>query len=331
MGKIKKYIAKINNYMEAQGIKGKIPFIKVFLDIAVSDMLLGATISDYFLFRFYEKTMFARKKFMTARDKRAFYKVMNDTKAKYEVHNKDRFNEIYAEYLKRDSISIPQSSCEEFCDFIKNHSCVFIKPIELGGGDGIVKISSDTTENLPKLYESFCKKGAHVVEAGIVQHSALAAFHPQSTNSLRVTTFFDGETVKILFAGVRFGVGDSFVDNHMSGGILALIDPDTGKIMSLASSKAKLNILKHPDTGIFIPGFQIPHWDKCVQLVNEVARIVPDVHYVGWDLAILENDVCLIEGNTGGDFTTWQEPTQTGCKAETDALVKYMIEKKNQL
>ena len=155
----------------------------------------------------------------------------------------------------------------------------------------------------------------------------MASLHPESVNTVRITTFFDGETVKILFASMRCGVGDSFVDNHMLGGIAMRVDAQTGKVSSLASSKSKLNILKHPDTNVFLPGFQIPHWDKCVELIDCVARKVKNVRYVGWDLAILPDDVCLIEANPSGDFSTLQEPTQVGCRKEMDKLMNEVLKR----
>ena len=171
MNRVKRYLKKILEYMEAQELRGKRSFIRIFVDIVISNILYGATISDYFLFRFYEKSAYSRKEFMTARDKRRFYAVMNDRTARHDVQNKDTFNQNFAEYLKRDSIAIPECDKQTFCDFVKDHKTVFIKPIALGGGEGIEKISdSTTTEELSAIYDSVCSKGSYVVEAGIIQH-----------------------------------------------------------------------------------------------------------------------------------------------------------------
>jgi len=328
MQKYKAYINKINDYMDAQGLKGKISFFKILLDVFVCSILYGATISDYFIFRFYEKRAYVRKTFITARDKRRFYAVMNDEEKRRKVQNKDIFNRDFSEYLKRDWIFTPDCGSEAFCDFVKNHESVFIKPVELGGGEGIIKISANDVDDLNAIYDTMCKDRKCVVEAGIVQHPDMASIHPESVNTIRICTFYDDENVRILFAGMRCGVGKAFVDNHMSGGLAMLIDSETGKVSSTASSKGEINILKHPDTNVFLPGFQIPHWDKCLKLIDCVARKTPGVHFVGWDLAILQDDVCLIEANPGAAFATWQETTQTGHKAETDLLVDYMIKKR---
>ena len=39
------------------------------------------------------------------------------------------------------------------------------------------------------------------------------------------------------------------------------------------------------------------NYDKCIKLVSECAKIIPEVKYVGWDIAITENGASLIEGN----------------------------------
>lgn len=324
MKRVSSYIRKIKDYMDAQEICGKISFVRILLDIAFCTLVYGATISDYFLFRFYEKTGCARKKFMTARDKNRFYAAMNNAQTRSVIQNKDIFNENFAQYLKRNSIAVPGCSKEEFGSFLKDHEEIFIKPIATGGGEGILKLKTNEIDNADELFHELSGKGAYVVEEAIIQHPDMAAIHPESINSLRISTYYDGENVKILFALLRCGTGDSYIDNHMKGGMVMIVDQETGRVASLASCKKCLNMVRHPDTGVILPGFQIPHWDKVVALINEVAAKCNDIHYVGWDVAILKDDVSLIEANPSGDFNLYQEPTQTGCRDEMNALLKAM-------
>ena len=321
MGKIKEYVRKIKDYMESQDLKGKKSFLAIFIDIVFCTIRYGATISDYFIYRFYSKKGFERKKYMTAKDKNRFYEVMNDKQARTFIQNKDVFNENFAEFIKRDSIATPDCGEEEFYNFLKNHPVVFIKPVATGGGFGVEKVYVDAETNFADLWKQTEKKGKCVVEAGIVQHHALAEIHPQSINSVRVATLYFEDRVDILFAELRCGTGDNYVDNHMSGGITMQVDVEEGKVSSRASSKKSLNIIRHPDTGVFLPGFQIPHWDKCIELVKSAAQKVNGIRYVGWDLAIMEDDVCLIEANPSGDFNIYQESIQAGCKEEMDEII----------
>lgn len=316
--------------MDAQQLRGKKSFIGLLLDVAFCTLIYGATISDYFFFRFYEKKHFARKKFMTARDKNRFYSAMNDTTNRGEIQNKDAFNENFSGYLKRDSVALPDCGEQRFCEFLHDHEQVFIKPIATGGGAGIVKISEKEIENISAYYKDLCGKGTFVVEAAIVQHSEMAALHPQSVNTVRVSTLYDGEKVTILFAVLRCGTGDSYMDNHMKGGIVMLVDPQTGRVSSRGSCKWGVNIERHPDTNVLFPGFQIPHWDQCIALINQVATKTKGLRYIGWDIAILQDGVCLVEANPSGDFNIYQEPMQRGCKKEMDEWITYIKNKETK-
>ena len=330
MGKIKAYFGKIRGYMDSQDLHGKLLFIKFLFDIAVCNILYGATISDYFFYRFYKKKRCERKTFVTARDKNRFYKAVNADYASEErqlIQDKDKFNAAFGEYLMRKSIVSPDCGEDAFLNFLNEHGAVFVKPIRAGGGAGILKIYADKIGDPHECWENLCKKGACVVEACIPQHPTMAAIHPESINSLRIATLFDGENVSVLFAVLRCGVGESFVDNHSAGGIAMLVDVETGKVCSYAGGRKATHIIRHPDTGIFFPGFEIPHWDKCLALVNEVARKVSGLHYVGWDVAIMPDGVCLIEANPSGDFNICQEPSQKGFKPQLDTILKSFLEK----
>lgn len=53
----------------------------------------------------------------------------------------------------------------------------------------------------------------------------------------------------------------------------------------------------HPISNVKLIGYEIPHYDKVVELINECAKTVKEVKYIGWGVAIMEDDVCVIEGN----------------------------------
>jgi glutathione synthase/RimK-type ligase-like ATP-grasp enzyme len=53
----------------------------------------------------------------------------------------------------------------------------------------------------------------------------------------------------------------------------------------------------HPITGTGIVGFQVPLWDESLRLTQEAAKLVPEVAYVGWDVAVTPDGPVLVEGN----------------------------------
>ena len=59
---------------------------------------------------------------------------------------------------------------------------------------------------------------------------------------------------------------------------------------------------RHPYSGKTFKGFQIPHWDEVLHVAESALKNVDSVNYAGWDLAIRENDVVIIEGNSSPSF-----------------------------
>jgi len=41
----------------------------------------------------------------------------------------------------------------------------------------------------------------------------------------------------------------------------------------------------------------VPHMDKAIALVKDAARLIPEMRYVGWDVAITVDGAAIIEGN----------------------------------
>ena len=52
----------------------------------------------------------------------------------------------------------------------------------------------------------------------------------------------------------------------------------------------------HPDVGVPIIGFVVPMWDEICNTVLAAAKIVPEVRFIGWDVAVTKDaKVVLIE------------------------------------
>ncbi len=307
-------------YAEAKKNGEKVPALPwVLFDAARAHARYGATTDEYFQFRFWNKSPEQRSRFMTYPLNQDFYAKVNDPDW-IRINHKAIFNDHFRPLLKRNWIGIPYRSKEAFVEFVQKNSPVFIKGCQAGWGQGIRKVDEKDPEKLAKLYDELIEDGGpyregFVVEAAIEQSPVTASLHPQSVNTARIVTFFNGTDVRVVAAVLRCGCGDAFIDNHASGGYTAKIDPETGKVVSLASGRGKINIEKHPDTGVAFLGFQYPDWDQAISLVKEAAKTLDNIHYIGWDVAFLkEGGVCLVEGNPTADTDLLQEPTQVGVR-----------------
>ena len=321
--RVMKYFDKLGQYyctmrQENANAPGK---GHVYFDFLRSFVLYGSTISDYFQYRFWEKSGFAKRGFMTARKNNRFYAQVNDLAAREKLNHKATFNRDFAAYLKRDTLAIPGASMEEFKAFAQREQEFFIKPCKLGAGVGVTKFRFEDISDYSEMYQKL-SQGEYVIEGCIRQDETMALIHPQSINTVRAITFCDGKEVKVIGAVIRCGAGDSYIDNHSAGGYTAIIDVETGRVISCASSKWKVNVVRHPDTGVVFPGFQIPNWDKAIAMVKEAASSLEGIHYTGWDIAFIPGDVCLVEANPSGDPVVLQEPTQRGVKELYDWMLR---------
>ena len=104
----------------------------------------------------------------------------------------------------------------------------------------------------------------------------------------------------------RAGVGDSIVDNTALGGYYYEVDLPTGVVVSKGINKEGDLCVIHPSSGIVMLGFKVPHWDKVMQASLDAARKIPQVALVGWDVAITEEGVEIIEGNDNADYLAYE-------------------------
>ena len=76
----------------------------------------------------------------------------------------------------------------------------------------------------------------------------------------------------------------------------------------------------HPDTGIRLEGFQIPRWDECRRLAEEVSDLFPDIRFIGWDFALTPDGWCVVEGNSKAEFVE-QLTEGRGTKRELEGTI----------
>ena len=67
------------------------------------------------------------------------------------------------------------------------------------------------------------------------------------------------------------------------------------------------------DTGKVFKVFQYPAWEKLRATVKAMAKIIPQMSHVGWDIAINDkSEIVLIEANGNPDIDVQQAPDDTG-------------------
>ena len=82
------------------------------------------------------------------------------------------------------------------------------------------------------------------------------------------------------------------------GGVAVIINPSTGMITSDGINELHERMQKHPDTGKTFKGFQYPCWKKVRATVTRMAKMIPQMRHIGWDISVNDKgEAVLIEAN----------------------------------
>jgi hypothetical protein len=286
----------------------------IVMDLSLSIIIYGCGITDYFQYQFYKRKHTDRKTFIVHRKRMQIVKICNDKKDQVFFNRKPEFNRTFKDYIGRKWIDTAICSFDDFRAFVQEVDRFMIKPSEGSHGIGIrIKTAREINSDPISLFNEIKAEDA-IVEELIVQDEAIGEFNKSSVNTLRVVSMLcaDGE-VKIMSANLRMGTEDRYADNFHFNGIAALIDVETGLVITPGIDKNFKRYIIHPVSGKQIIGYKIPYWHKIIKTVKQVALIVPTVRYVGWDIAI-GNDgrVILVEGNSAADPDVSQMPDQVG-------------------
>ena len=162
------------------------------------------------------------------------------------------------------------------------------------------------------LYRYFKEKGFCTIEDLIIQHPALRKLYANAVNSMRIITILDNwGKPHVVYIVQKMGLNGSIVDNNC---LFARVDPETGKIAYPAHSgdtTKGIIYYEHPETHVPLVGYQIPYVKEAVKMCLEASLVVPQVRYIGWDVAVTEKGPVIIEGNTFNAHDFWQLPPHT--------------------
>jgi len=253
-----------------------------------------------------------------------YYRKYIDNYHRHLFSNKSKFIEIFSQYIKRETLNFSdkQITCEEFMKRFQGKTMI-VKPMFGSLGRGIFKASFEDIVNNEGI-ENFlneAKDKHYLIEECIEASDEIQSFHSQSLNTIRVVTCIDRGIHRILGAVIRFGVGDSIIDNVHTGGLFCSINTETGCIDSNAFDSYGKEFETHPDSEKRFKGFPIPKWEEIkTQCLN--AHKLVDTAIVGWDVCInKKGEVEFIEGNHAPDMDLLQVPHQNGLKEDFIRIV----------
>lgn len=273
------------------------PSIIIFFDMIWCGFTYSAGYADYVLFEFYKLPAAKRATYITRGVSNQIVKKLNtDLDAWNIFDDKTRFNTYFSSYIGRGWLNLQKASKEDFIDFMNDYTAIIIKPIDAICGAGIEKLNKNDFTSLETMYDYILASGSLLVEEVICQHPDIAKLYNRSVNTIRVVSLYANNEVHIPFTCIRIG-NNAVVDNINAGGMAALIDISTGKISKPAADKDGIIHTHHPVSNTSLLGYQIPLWEECMETVRKAASKIPQIGYVGWDIAITKDGPLLIEGN----------------------------------
>lgn len=286
---------RLNKHIEIiQKNSGKSKFY-IRMDMMRNFLTRGTGYTDYFRCNFIDLSSAEKDTFATAKK---FYKLLaylNDEEYIVVLSDKLIFNELFRNYLGREFINLRVSTADDLRRFLDGKTTVFAKETHGEGGHGISKLTVADVEDVDKLYEELIAKDQLLVEDAIIQHEDLDEINPYVVNSFRIITLYkDGEAHMIANA-LRINQDDAAVigctnDLYFSIGADGRIDSnvvdDYGQVYET-----------HPMTGKKFSDVCIHGVKEAFEMCKEAHRRIPQVRYIGWDVAFSKDGPVLVEGN----------------------------------
>ncbi len=286
-------------YLIASKISGRNK-LSIALDMIYSRLKYQVCLEEYLVFGF---ALVEKKYWKHYLNTRMVHR-LNAKFNRLNIENKWSTYLQFKPYFKRDMVHLEKSSVEEIEAFLAKHTEFFAKAeVSYGGLD--VEHVHVVEEDKTVLTERLKSKGLVILEEVIRQHEALTKIAPASVNTLRVVTALSnsGELI-FLPTLIRFGNGTASVDNVSSGGVYTLLDAE-GVVRlkgffqdnSYIAIKEGQVIEKHPFSQVAPYGLELPYYKETMEMVGEMARSVPEMQLIGWDIAITPDGPCLVELN----------------------------------
>ena len=175
--------------------------------------------------------------------------------------------------------------------------------MEYADGKYLINGKEMTEDEIVGMISGF--KSVYVITEYLFMHHELKKIYPNSVNTIRVAVVNQSAyEPKIMQTYMRIGSSKSgFTDNVGYGGICAKIDTATGRYYCAEQLRNHkfTPCPKHPDTGVEIEGI-VPNWDYMCEGVLNICRFMPELEYLGFDIAITDDGFKIIEINIHQDL-----------------------------
>ena len=296
----------------------------IIFDMAINFLTRGCGYTDYFRGNYINLTSSEKDTFVTAKSFYKFLTYMNDKKYQVILNDKLVFNNYFSKYIKREWINLNTSTINDFEKFLKNKEIVFAKTPIGEGGHGVSKIVVKDYE-VKNLYNELISKKQTLVEEAIIQSDDVNEINPSVVNSFRIVTIYKNGEVYLVNNALRVNQGVSDVIGCTDDIYFSL--NEKGKIDSNVIDDYGNIYEYHPLTNKKFSEVKISGVKEAFDLVKKLHLEIPQVRYIGWDIAFTNNGPELVEGNEYPGYGLLQfyklyDVKKTGHKKEISDILK---------
>ena len=278
--------------------ENKIKKAKVYFDFFLNAATRGIGYVDYLKGNYINLSNEEKKDFLTKRNYVRLVKYLNKRGYQMIFHDKVVFNRIFKDYIGRDFIDIREVGYKGFKKFVTGKENVFAKKHNSFGGDGVKKVNL-AGEDLKVLFNQLYNNKQYLIEDTLIQNEYLDWINPKAVNNVRLVTLLKDGEAYVVFKTLRINAGgEEVISCH---DIYMTLDDEGNVLGNVVDDECNI-YKKHPVTGFKFKGAKIPHMDKALELVKSAAKLVPEMRWIGWDVAITEDGAAIIEGNNYPSF-----------------------------
>lgn len=219
----------------------------------------------------------------------------------------------------------------DFLEYInKTNLNVYFKSIDGECADGVFHLTTKDSKiylnDKQVIYSDFKElllSSSYILQEPVKQCAVLSNLHSNSVNTLRIETVLNNSSIDILPPLLRIGTSNKNVDNWAVGGLVVQINVEKNCLCEYGFYKPSFGtkVDEHPDSKIRFDGYNMPYLKEAIELVKKFHSFLPQIHSIGWDVAITEDGPCIIEGNDNWELSLVQSCSH-GLKEEFEALFK---------
>lgn len=176
--------------------------------------------------------------------------------------------------------------------------------------DGVYKRHDDVQFSKEALIHGLNKRAwrkALLVQPRIKNHTVIADLSPGGLCTVRIITGrWPNGQVDIVVATFKMPLENQLTSTY---GLDSAIDLATGRLgRAYGYQPTDTGYDEHPSTGARVTARILPDWAHTLELVTQAHRVFTGCVLIGWDVALSQEGPLLLEGNTGWDVPTVQQP-----------------------